>query len=310
MSLRTARRDDLPALVQLWNRSALFDPVTPALLEEKIWGDPDFDADCALVDDHLQAFGLGVCRQERGYVKLLAVAPEARRRGLGGELLQALESRLGRESIPPSRGAKGGVSSIRVCESFPNYLQPGIDVRYTQGLLFFEKHGYKRIGETYNLDCDLRGCNLTEPAPGPEGVRRARREDRESVMEFLDRHFPAWRPEVASMFERDPVSLHIAVDGDRVLGFAGYDANNLGTGWFGPMGTDPAARGMGLGRSLLRRCLVDLQAQGLERCTIPWVGPYAFYARHCDARIDRVFWRYEKNVGPGGSSVQTDRDEA
>ena len=40
--------------------------------------------------------------------------------------------------------------------------------------------------------------------------------------------------------------------------------------------------------------LADLKAQGHEQATIPWVGPYGFYNKQCGARIDRVFWRYEK----------------
>lgn len=221
---------------------------------------------------------MAVRREGKSTVKFLLVPPESRRRGLGARLLEAAEA-----SLPPG--------PIRIAESNPNYLVPGVDVRYTAGLLFLEKRGYKKFGETYNLVCDLR---QDFPEEEREGVRRAQTGDRDAVMAFLDQHWAGWKYEVAKMFENDPVSLHLAWEGQRLRGFSGYDGNNLGTGWFGPMGTDPERRGAGLGGILLRRCLADLKAQGHEQAIIPWVGPYGFYHKQCGARIDRVFWRYEK----------------
>jgi hypothetical protein len=127
-------------------------------------------------------------------------------------------------------------------------------------------------------------------------VRRARADDRPAIMDFLQRHFTLWQAEVGVMLGNDPITLHLAWKGEELAGFSGYDGNNLGTGWFGPMGTGPDHRGSGLGGVLLGECLHDLKEQGLQRCTIPWVGPWRFYARQCGARIDRVFWRYERST--------------
>ena len=273
MGIRPYSPADEWALLELWNRSAEFDPLTQDTLREKLADpDPTFALFC---DD---GFCLGVQRPKMAYVKLLAVAPEARGYGLGTQLLEAMEARL-----------KG---PVRICESNPNYLVPGLDVRYTPALLFFEKHGYRKIGETFNLHCDLRGRDFTG---SPTGIRRATAKDAPAVEVFLTEHFPGWRYEVAQTFLNDPISLHLAVDGRQILGFSAYDSNNRGTGWFGPMGTAPEARGRGLGARLLHLCLYDLQQQGRQACTIPWVGPYGFYSRHCGACIDRVFWRYEKS---------------
>jgi anti-anti-sigma regulatory factor len=63
------------------------------------------------------------------------------------------------------------------------------------------------------------------------------------------------------------------------------------------MGTAPEAEGHGLGRVLLHRCLADLYAAGHGKAVIPWVGPISFYARHCGARVDRVFWRFRRAAG-------------
>lgn len=250
--------------------------MTLDLLREKVWGDPDYQG--ALVAEAFDGFVMAVHRGGKSTIKFLLVAPEKQRQGLGAALLEAAEG-----SLP--------AGPIRICESNPNYLVPGVDVRYTAGLLFLEKRGYRKVGETYNLVCDL-GQDF--PVEKREGVRRAETTDRDLVMDFLAKHWAGWQYEVGRMFENDPISLHLAFDGERLLGFSGYDGNNLGTGWFGPMGTDPQARGGGVGGILLRRCLVDLKSQGHEQAIIPWVGPYGFYNKQCGARIDRVFWRYEK----------------
>jgi mycothiol synthase len=287
--LRRLRPDDAPELLELWNRSAQFDPLSAELLQEKVGEDPGQ----ALVwdDSGLRGFVHAVHRPEncRGYVKLLCVDPATRRRGIATALLEASEKHLG----------SAGAPVVRVCESNPNYLVPGIDPRYTPALAFCEKRGYSRVGETCNMVCQLGAHNLAaETDPPGLVIRRALPGDKPAVLELLANHFPIWRTEVSTMFQNDPISLHLAFKGGQLAAFAGYDGNNRGTGWFGPMGTSPKHRKLGAGGTLLRRCLQDMQRQGLPSCVIPWVGPYGFYSDQCGATIDRVFWRYEKSLSP------------
>jgi ribosomal protein S18 acetylase RimI-like enzyme len=297
MTLRPVASADAAALLALWNRSAPYDSLSPGLLREKVWGDPGFTPDLALVAEDggaLVGFGMGVCwgppNETRGTVKLLCVAPERRREGVGGALLARIEAGL----------AAQGAEAIRVAECSPNYLVPGVDLRDTPGWLFVQKHGYAQVGEAVNMDVDLAADDWAtadaEAALEARGlaVRRAETADRDAVMSFLDLHWPAWKPEIARTFENEPVSLHLGFRDDRLLGFSAYDANNVGTGWFGPMGTDPTERGLGIGGVLCRRCLRDLRAQGRERATIPWVAPVGFYAHYAGAAVSRVFHRFEK----------------
>ena len=81
-----------------------------------------------------------------------------------------------------------------------------------------------------------------------------------------------------------------------VIAFAAWEANNLGMGWFGPMGTAPEARGEGIGRLLLLRCLEDMRNAGRRCATIPWVGPVPFYEQTVGARVWRTYIRYEKTL--------------
>jgi len=127
-------------------------------------------------------------------------------------------------------------------------------------------------------------------------IRRAGEDDKEKLWEFIGEQFALWRREVEPAFRWKPVPVHIALHEERVIAFSAYDTNNFGTGWFGPMGTDPDWRGLGIGAILLKFCLQDLKEQGQRTAIIPWVAPIAFYSHYCGAVVERVFWRFKKNL--------------
>lgn len=291
---------DHDALLTLWNRSARFDRLTPELFDEKIYEDPNYSNELALLAETEQrpaGFIVGTLRPApdggaTGFVKLIVVDPAQRRRGLGSRLLDTLEAAL------KQRNCRG----IRVFESAPNYLLPGIDPRYTDLISFFERRGYERFGETANMEVDLAARDFDTSAEESKlrdrgfEIRRAIMGDKEYVRALLQQHWAAWIPEIERTLLNYPISLHLALHAHKVVAFSGYDGNNLNTGWFGPMGTDPAYRGSGLGGVLLKRCLADIKAQGHRFAIIPWVGPYKFYAHHAGANISRIFWRYRKEL--------------
>ena len=301
MRLRGLRRDDAAPLLAMWNATARFDPLTPELLEEKTWNDPDFDPGLALVcedEGAITGFAMGVVRESargpRGIVKLAAVAVECRRQGIGSRLLAALEAAF----------RERGATAVRVCESAPNYLTPGVDSRYSAAPHFLEKMGYRRIGEACNMSVDLSapvydmaGAERRVASHGLV-VRRAGPGDRASLSSLLAAHWPSWQAEVDRALCNEPATVFLCERDGETLAFAAWDANNRGTGWFGPMGTAPEARRRGLGQLLLFRCLDDIRESGLAYATIPWVDPVEFY-RHCaGAAVERVFHRYEKVLQP------------
>jgi mycothiol synthase len=292
MIFTTVEPVDLAELVSLLNRSWEFDQLDQKLLEEKLFGDIDFNQDLCIVARQPSPVGLiqAVLRpgSSTGVIKFLGVCPSLRRRGLASQLLEQTEAKL----------KQLGAQRVRIGESAPNYLQPGLDIRYTPGLVMLEKRGYQKVGETYNLHCTLADrfdtATTEEISLRTKGIVIERCQSPELLLQFIQRFFPAWTAEVKVMLANTPASVHLARQDEDILGFAGYDGNNLGTGWFGPMGTHPERRGLGIGAVLYKRVLQDFQQQGLTACTIPWVGPYGFYAAHSPARLDRVFWRLEK----------------
>ena len=290
MIRRIELNGDMDALFQCWNASAHFDPLPLKVFQEKLnddgyrdgfgWVEEEEGAVCGFVVGVVRT----VDRISVGYVKLLAVHPERRRQGWGSALLAKLLDAFALERV----------NRIRIAESAPNYLTPGLDVRYTPALHLFEKHGFKTIGEAYNMEASLPGEGYpTDQIPGLT-IKRAQRDDGPGVEKFVANEWKAWVPEVHCSLRRDPVAVHLALNGEEIVAFSAYEGNNAGLGTFGPMGTSPEYRGRGIGENLLKWCLTDLVHLGYERVTIPWVTSIGFYTKTVYATISRVFTRMEK----------------
>ncbi|MEU8249298.1 GNAT family N-acetyltransferase [Nonomuraea sp. NPDC048916] len=231
-----------------------------------------------------------------GHIDLLAVRPREQGRGLGRELVRAAEEWL------RARGA----TQARFAGNAPCYAWPGIDVRYTAAACLAESLGYERYHVAWNMTADLSTGPTAGPPAGQATDRLATDEDvarlaragvdvreagpeRERVVAFVREHWnDRWAWEAANA-----AGLHYAERDGEVLAFAAWGARPA---WFGPMGTAPAARGLGVGGVLLRRCLADQRAAGQSTAQIGWVGPLRFYSRAVGARAERVFWLYRRDL--------------
>jgi mycothiol synthase len=289
----------LKPVSKLLRQNLEFDIMPDFLLKEKTFSDPDFNPETTLVllDDNGSspaAFIQGVIKdrgaEKTGYIKLLCVDSNERRKGYAAQLYKLVESCFKDE----------GIKRIRVYESYPNYFMPGVDPFYTEAVCFFERMGFKKVGDTSNLTADLLAQNFTtaeeEKKLQEENIicSRAAEEDKESVFNWIEEKFPAWKGEVTEAFNNKPVTMFICKMNGEIKAFSAHETNNKGTGWFGPMGTDDSLRGKGIGSILLKKCLNDMKEMGFVKAIIPWVGPIPFYAHYANARVHRVFWRYEK----------------
>ena len=228
--------------------------------------------------------------ETRGSLRMLAVAPHARRRGVATALTDRLADRL----------RQRGATVLRLGECAPVYLTPGVDERLEAGLAFARAAGFGEIGRSVHLGVDVARADWSTSdaearlAEAGVRVRRAAESDREALGVTLDAHWPAWHPEAEIALARR--TLHLAERDGTVVGFAAHSACNVEWGWFGPMGTAPAARGLGIGAVLLRRCLADLRAAGHDRATIAWAAALPFYERACGAQPSHRFQRFERRL--------------
>jgi len=309
MEIRVFSYNDFNQAVSLLDASFDYDTMTTSLLKEKIYDDPEYDAETVLIATEkniMIGFMQGVMREIRGetigYIKLMAVNGAVRRRGIGRRMYLRLEEHF----------RKKGADKVRIYDVPFNYFMPGIDPRYTPALCFAMRMGFERFADTSNLSVELQTQDWStkseeerlKPALSKVetmkderiDIRRAGEADKAALMEFIDTEFPLWRAEVETAFKSKPIAMHIALLNGKVKAFSGHNGNNIGTGWFGPMGTHSDLRGKGIGGILLKRCLGDMKDWGLTHGIIPWVGPIDFYAHYANAVVERVFWRYEKRL--------------
>ena len=229
-----------------------------------------------VLGDETGAVSVAVRDDGAAAVLLLCVHPDARGEGRGRRLLDEATT----------WAFDHGAPYLMIGAAPPWYLWPGIDLRWTPGLVLAESAGFVDRGAALNLS-----CSTSVRIPAPDGVvlrRVVEDDDAAAVIDLCQRAFnPAWQHEAQRGIEHG--ACHAAFDaptGD-LLGFATHSVNRAG--WFGPTGVDPARQRGGIGGPLLAACLQDLKVAGFDRCEIAWIGPVGFYAKAAQAEIGRVF---------------------
>lgn len=115
-------------------------------------------------------------------------------------------------------------------------------------------------------------------------VRRALAPEKHVVTEWIAQHFGAgWVSESEVAFARSPVTCLIAVENEKLLGFACYDATMKG--FFGPTGVDQELRGRGIGKMLFVYAMQLMRSDGYGYAIIGGAGPTEFYAKSVGATI-------------------------
>lgn len=266
-----------PQIAAFTRVACAYDLLSTTSVERSVFADPDRQLVLGVYDGGLDAVAAGVVRGTRGFLKLLAVHPRVRRAGIGTALLERIES-FCRES---------GAASLEVGNSAPYYVSPGVDVRTSESVCFYEARGYERYGEAVDLSIRLAGV------PEPQlPTRVADEQDLEQLLEWVAKHHPNWIDELTRGVRLRSCVVH------EHLGFACIDVNREGC--FGPTATHPDARGTGVGTATLRAALHLLRARGHERATISWAAALPFYVKN-GALISRVYWWYRKRVPPPAS---------
>jgi len=299
MQIRTYQNNDFEQVLELLQNNMEYDSISAEILKEKSYGDPDWNTESTFIAEkqgHIVGFMQGVFRAFRGkrygYIKLMAVEKSCRKQGIAKSMYLQLENYF----------MANNVDVVRIYDVPLNYFMPGIDPRYTAAVCFAERMGFQRNGDTSNLDVELQNQDWSVVAKIEKlreqniEISRATVADRAEISELLSNDWQLWQYEVDRAFESNPPSIHIARLNGKIRAFSAHNGNNKGTGWFGPMLTHDDMRGKGIGGVLLKLCLQDMKDEGFEKSIIPWVGPIPFYAHHANAKVARIFWRYEKKL--------------
>ena len=229
-------------VAKLCRQNMELDIMPDFLFREKTFDDPDYNPELTLVaiDEKEIPIGFiqGVIRDRSnesvGYIKLLCVDSNQRRKRIASNLYHEIEEKF----------IQNKIKRIRVYESYPNYFMPGVDPFYTEAVCFFERMRFKKFKGTSNLKADLITGDFNteiEEAELRKGniiCRRAFSDEKEKVLKWVDEKFPIWHFEVEESFKNNPATLFITEVNGEVKAFSVHEVNNKGTGWFGPMGTD------------------------------------------------------------------------
>jgi hypothetical protein len=135
------------------------------------------------------------------------------------------------------------------------------------------------------MDMLVKLYELPDPAPcliqlktqGIE-VRPAMPLEKHLVMDWVRDSFgKAWASECEVAFSRQPITCHIAVAIDKLIGFACFESSCRD--FFGPIGVDETRRGQDVGKTLLLSCLHAMAAMGYAYAIIGAAGPSEFFAK-------------------------------
>lgn len=234
----------------------------------------------------IRVWGDGPHAARIGFLKLIAVHPDARRQGLGHALMAGIEAWAWEQ----------GASELHLAGSAPFYLWPGVDATATEMLCLIESRKYELMGSDVNMTLPT---TFRAGPPERTSVRRVIDDaDVDAVHAFVDTHWPQWWAETERAIEHGCCHAVFADtddggdhggDAPTVIGFGCHSVNRAG--WLGPMGTDPDRRAGGVGRALLSEICRDLMIAEFTHTEISWVGPARFYAKS-GATISRVFRSY------------------
>ncbi len=275
MDIRTFRQDDAAGVVDLWNTALDEDKASdPWYAEEtrissdtleRVATHPNHDPNGAFVaceGSAIVGYARGVVKRAKsfeeedlailpGYLEGLVVKPSCRGRGLGGQLLERVETFV--------KGFdKGALHIVRVRSPITgNSVVPD-----TPEFTFLLSRGFEAQSREMRLELNLETFELRDAIAGlrealaHNGIEIRFYEDChfDSMEQLMERHFRNWwfasyRPNIE---KETPSPVLVAVDreGDRVVGFAGFvTVGSNGRAGFSP-GVDPDYRGKGIGKAM------------------------------------------------------------
>ena len=271
--------EDLEPVMDLWQRvfaDRKYDfRMDEAGFRQRVLAHADFDPKGALiasVDARVVGFVLALASGpgETGYLSVLMVDSDFRKKGVGGMLLDAAAGFLSGCGKTEMRiGYKGN----------PISFATGVDVK-TPAYTFFLNGGFRNSGSvSLFMETTFAEFELREEIEGFIEKNRSRgilfgmceAGHREALCEFMKALFPGgWEVSVKGCMDGDPpYPVLIATDGPTVVGFAGpVHVGKDGSGGFTGIGTHPDYRRGKIGTVLFNLMCAEFKKGGVARNTL------------------------------------------
>lgn len=276
---------DESQIIPLWNQCMARDPINLNKFRLKILLDENFDPAGSVVAEsgkkiigfslairrRYPYFGIGM-EEENGWITILFVHPDHRKKGIGSELLLRSEKFL----------KDSGVKDVLVSPYTPNYIIPGIDIDcYSDAFNLFIKAGYKKNQKAYSM-----GRSLLDFLPAEDTKQRCKDLEKNnirifsfeskytvSLLEFLRRDYPGdlFRFVVETLKHHPECdNFFIAVKDSEVIGFSQFDGEH-----FGPLAITPEHGGKGIGTCLYHHTAIHMKEMGERNLWLAWTGGHA-----------------------------------
>ena len=296
MELQVYHRTHLPGIVSVWNAcvargEALFRPLSEAYFEEKFLIDGT-EIFVAVEDGRVIGFVAGCVKTQflpgqnasntPGYLSVIMVAPEYRRRGVGSALLARLEAQF--KAMGKTVCAVTSTCPINLDWIIPgtpgheHNNHPGVDVD-GMGLPFLLSRGYtERVREVAMY------LDLAQYQKSPEiEEKRAALAAQGIIAGLYDPALAAshhgmcnrvkseyWRQVITEELEKEhPRPILAAVCGDQMVGFTGpVDRQENGRGWFTGICTDPLYEKRGIASVLFNDLMGEFIRVGAAYSTL------------------------------------------
>lgn len=278
--------DFFPSL-EFFNKRGISSEVTARMWKRMMLLDPNFDAGWFIIaEDEEKMVGMvyairrlvpvdvgGDLEPEKAWINAFAVLPEYVD-SVGAQLLDKAEA------LASGAGAK----TLTATSYTPNYFIQGIDIEaFPEYLKLFESRGYKLQEASNSMRLDLTRYEYSEKsalrkeALARENIRFATLSEDKllSLFDYMrSQNKPGWTCRVRKLLlcSEDLTRVHIALDGEKVIGFNIYGDVDTDIRRYGPYGVDPTYRGKGIGRVLLEECLRDMKEAGLEYAWLSWAS--------------------------------------
>lgn len=280
-------------LYKLWNTEyEKVLPISKELFERNLENAYDNATFVALDCDQLVGFIIGKIWNDeykiegydkQGWISLIYVHPEYRKRGIGSNLLKIVEDEFERLNK----------STIYVGRDYFNYF-PGLPEDCKESLDWFKKRGYENNRCTYDLISKNKGKIAL--VNSNYSFRLATLNDKDKIINFIHENWPGrWTKEILDYWNNGGTGRECAIclDQDKVCAFAklGYPdtlesqiSNSLtwrdcfkSLGGIGPLGVDKNYRGRHLGYDIVaysKNVLIDANVTDI---IIDWTSLLDFY---------------------------------